>query len=154
MRLRFLEIGTAIRRRCQNFDFRRTPQRRHPASRKLGLACCEILPDMPQAAAQPPMLRSAATYRALRRGTHHLAARQQRCRTAATAADAAPDALTITRPDDWHLHVRDGGGLASVVPHSAATFGRAVIMPNLQPPVITVAQVIILMMSSQTLSSC
>lgn len=45
--------------------------------------------------------------------------------------------LTITRPDDWHLHVRDGAAMASVVPHSAAQFGRALIMPNLRPPVTT-----------------
>ena len=48
--------------------------------------------------------------------------------------------LTISRPDDWHLHVRDGGALATVVPHTAAQFGRAIIMPNLQPPVTTTAQ--------------
>ena len=43
--------------------------------------------------------------------------------------------LTITRPDDWHLHVRDGAVLNSVVPATAACFGRAIIMPNLVPPV-------------------
>ncbi|MCE0760818.1 dihydroorotase [Marinobacter sp. G11] len=43
--------------------------------------------------------------------------------------------LTITRPDDWHLHVRDGSVLNSVVPATAACFGRAIIMPNLVPPV-------------------
>ena len=48
--------------------------------------------------------------------------------------------LTITRPDDWHLHVRDGEPLRTVVPHTAAQFGRAIIMPNLKPPVTTVAQ--------------
>jgi dihydroorotase len=48
--------------------------------------------------------------------------------------------LTFTRPDDWHLHVRDGNALDSVVPHTAAHFGRAIIMPNLQPPVTTAAQ--------------
>ena len=48
--------------------------------------------------------------------------------------------LTITRPDDWHLHVRDGAPLATVVPHTAAQFGRAIIMPNLKPPVTTAAQ--------------
>ena len=47
--------------------------------------------------------------------------------------------LTITRPDDWHLHVRDGDALHTVVPHTAAQFGRAVIMPNLRPPVTTAA---------------
>lgn len=50
------------------------------------------------------------------------------------------DTLTITRPDDWHLHVRDGEAMAAVVPHSAAQFGRAIIMPNLKPPVTTAAQ--------------
>ncbi|MBC7918768.1 MAG: dihydroorotase [Rhodoferax sp.] len=48
--------------------------------------------------------------------------------------------LTITRPDDWHLHVRDGAALNTVVPHTAAQFGRAIIMPNLKPPVTTAAQ--------------
>jgi len=48
--------------------------------------------------------------------------------------------ITITRPDDWHLHVRDGEALKSVVPHTAAQFGRAIIMPNLRPPVTTAAQ--------------
>lgn len=47
--------------------------------------------------------------------------------------------LTILRPDDWHLHVRDGAHLASVVPFTARQFARAVIMPNLKPPVTTVA---------------
>ena len=50
--------------------------------------------------------------------------------------------LTITRPDDWHLHVRDGTALQTVVPHTAAQFGRAIIMPNLKPPVTTVAQAV------------
>ena len=48
--------------------------------------------------------------------------------------------LTLTRPDDWHLHVRDGKALRTVVPHSAAQFARAIIMPNLRPPVTTTAQ--------------
>jgi dihydroorotase len=48
--------------------------------------------------------------------------------------------ITITRPDDWHLHVRDGAALATVVPHTAAQFGRAIIMPNLKPPVTTAEQ--------------
>ncbi len=52
----------------------------------------------------------------------------------------SPDKLTLTRPDDWHLHVRDGAALAAVVPHTAAQFGRAIIMPNLRPPVTTAAQ--------------
>ena len=48
--------------------------------------------------------------------------------------------ITITRPDDWHLHVRDGAALHTVVPHTAAQFGRAIIMPNLKPPVTTAEQ--------------
>ena len=48
--------------------------------------------------------------------------------------------ITITRPDDWHLHVRDGESLKAVVPHTAAQFGRAIIMPNLRPPITTAAQ--------------
>ena len=48
--------------------------------------------------------------------------------------------LTITRPDDWHLHVRDGAALNTVVPHTAAQFARAIIMPNLKPPVTTAEQ--------------
>ncbi len=50
------------------------------------------------------------------------------------------NSITITRPDDWHLHVRDGVALASVLPDSARQFGRAIIMPNLKPPVTTTEQ--------------
>ncbi|NDA99816.1 MAG: dihydroorotase, partial [Betaproteobacteria bacterium] len=49
------------------------------------------------------------------------------------------DRITLTRPDDWHLHLRDGEVLQAVVPHTAAQFGRAVIMPNLKPPVTSTA---------------
>ncbi len=52
------------------------------------------------------------------------------------------DSLTLTRPDDWHLHVRDGVGMAAVVPHTARQFARAVIMPNLKPPITTAAQAV------------
>jgi dihydroorotase len=48
--------------------------------------------------------------------------------------------LTLTRPDDWHLHVRDGDAMAAVIPHTARQFARAIIMPNLQPPVTTTEQ--------------
>lgn len=48
--------------------------------------------------------------------------------------------INITTPDDWHLHVRDGAVLASVLPHTARQFGRAIIMPNLKPPVTTTGQ--------------
>ena len=47
--------------------------------------------------------------------------------------------LTITRPDDWHLHLRDGAALQAVLPDSARQFARAMIMPNLRPPVINTA---------------
>lgn len=62
-----------------------------------------------------------------------------------TVPNAAPAAspvssLTLARPDDWHLHVRDGAMLAAVLPHTARQFGRAIIMPNLKPPVTTTAQ--------------
>ncbi len=60
--------------------------------------------------------------------------------SAPSSASAPVDTLTILRPDDWHLHVRDGEPLLTVVPHTAAQFGRAVIMPNLRPPVTTAAQ--------------
>jgi dihydroorotase len=47
--------------------------------------------------------------------------------------------ITITRPDDWHLHLRDGEALAAVLPHTARQFARAIVMPNLRPPITTVA---------------
>lgn len=50
------------------------------------------------------------------------------------------DTLTLTRPDDWHLHLRDGAAMRSIIPHSARQFARAVIMPNLRPPVTTTEQ--------------
>jgi len=48
------------------------------------------------------------------------------------------DTLTITRPDDWHIHFRDGDAMRSVLPDTARVFGRAIAMPNLKPPVVTV----------------
>lgn len=53
----------------------------------------------------------------------------------------SPERITITRPDDWHLHLRDGEAMADVLRHSAARFGRALIMPNLKPPVTTVEMI-------------
>ena len=47
--------------------------------------------------------------------------------------------LTLTRPDDWHLHLRDGDMLAAVLPDTARRFARAIVMPNLKPPVRTMA---------------
>lgn len=49
------------------------------------------------------------------------------------------DTLTITRPDDWHVHFRDGAVMQSVLPDTARVFGRAIVMPNLRPPVVSVA---------------
>lgn len=48
--------------------------------------------------------------------------------------------LTLIRPDDWHLHLRDGAALQAVVPHSARQFARAIVMPNLRPPITTTEQ--------------
>lgn len=48
--------------------------------------------------------------------------------------------LTIIRPDDWHVHLRDGAGLRSVVTHTAEQFARAIVMPNLDPPVTTATE--------------
>ncbi len=45
--------------------------------------------------------------------------------------------LTLRRPDDWHLHLRDGAAMAAVLPFTAARFGRAIVMPNLKPPITT-----------------
>jgi dihydroorotase len=50
-----------------------------------------------------------------------------------------PEALTIRRPDDWHVHLRDGDMLAAVAPYTARQFARAIVMPNLMPPVVTAA---------------
>ncbi|MBK8019370.1 MAG: dihydroorotase [Betaproteobacteria bacterium] len=49
------------------------------------------------------------------------------------------DSITLTRPDDWHLHLRDGAALAAVLPHTSDRFARAIVMPNLKPPVTTTA---------------
>ncbi len=48
--------------------------------------------------------------------------------------------LTLTRPDDWHLHLRDGAAMAAVLPDTALRFGRAIVMPNLKPPITTTEQ--------------
>ena len=52
------------------------------------------------------------------------------------------DSITLTRPDDWHLHVRDGAALQHVIGHTAKRFARAIIMPNLKPPVTSTEQAI------------
>ncbi|MFA7387375.1 MAG: amidohydrolase family protein, partial [Thiohalobacteraceae bacterium] len=50
------------------------------------------------------------------------------------------DSLSLTRPDDWHLHLRDGAVLESAVKHTATQFARAIVMPNLKPPITTTEQ--------------
>lgn len=78
-------------------------------------------------------VKSPAVKTGLRRAHAHARA----ARAVAAGSVRAESDLIITRPDDWHLHVRDGAGLKSVVPHTAKYFSRAVIMPNLTPPVTT-----------------
>jgi dihydroorotase len=56
------------------------------------------------------------------------------------AQETLLQSITITRPDDWHLHLRDGAAMASVLPHTARQFGRAIVMPNLKPPITSTAQ--------------
>jgi dihydroorotase len=51
--------------------------------------------------------------------------------------DTTPHTLTLIRPDDWHLHLRDGAAMAAVLPFTAKQFGRAIVMPNLKPPITT-----------------
>src|SRR5688572_7379744 len=53
--------------------------------------------------------------------------------------ESGPIHLTLTKPDDWHAHFRDGAAMASVVAASAQQFARAIVMPNLKPPVVTLA---------------
>jgi len=53
----------------------------------------------------------------------------------------APDSLIIRKPDDWHVHLRDGAMLAGVLPYTARQFARAIVMPNLSPPASNVAEV-------------
>ena len=62
--------------------------------------------------------------------------------TGADPQAKAPASLTIPRPDDWHIHLRDGAMLAAVLPYTAAQFARGIIMPNLVPPVVTVADAV------------
>ena len=75
------------------------------------------------------------------RACHHCGAgRRCRLRRAARWDNLlTEDTLTLTRPDDWHLHLRDGAALSAVLPFTARQFGRAIVMPNLRPPVTTAA---------------
>jgi len=59
-----------------------------------------------------------------------------------TGNDTVNDSITLTRPDDWHLHLRDGAALAAVLPYTARQFARAIVMPNLRPPVTSAAMAI------------
>ncbi len=52
---------------------------------------------------------------------------------------ASPDRIVIRRPDDWHVHLRDGAMMRAVLPWTAEQFGRAIVMPNLVPPITSVA---------------
>ena len=94
-----------------------------------------ITPEMATARALTSLPRGPAA-----RLARHAASRRPPVRAArrGLAAAASADELTITTPDDWHLHVRDASKIASVVPFTARAFGRALIMPNLVPPVRTV----------------
>lgn len=56
------------------------------------------------------------------------------------SAASMSDSITLRRPDDWHVHLRDGAALAAVLPHTARQFARAIVMPNLKPPVTTTTQ--------------
>ncbi len=56
------------------------------------------------------------------------------------ARQSGMDSITLARPDDWHLHIRDGAAMAAVLPHTARQFARAIVMPNLRPPITTAAQ--------------
>lgn len=60
--------------------------------------------------------------------------------TASLAKPETSSSLTLRRPDDWHLHLRDGAAMAAVLPATARQFRRAIVMPNLKPPVTTVEQ--------------
>ncbi|KAG8055452.1 hypothetical protein GUJ93_ZPchr0001g30056 [Zizania palustris] len=84
-----------------------------------------------------PSLRPSPSYGA----RAHLSSIRNRT-SIAMAASTSPTTqeLIITRPDDWHLHLRDGYVLAAVLLHSARHFGRAIVMPNLKPPVTTTAR--------------
>lgn len=91
---------------------------------------------MARALARPPSVAAASCWGRRRALTTTSAS------ASAAAATPVGTKLTITRPDDWHLHVRDGATLSAVVPHTARVFGRAIIMPNLNPPVRTLSEAV------------
>lgn len=86
---------------------------------------------------QPKQLGQTETSRLCCAAGRHCRPISARC----TATKASTDRISIVQPDDWHLHVRDGAGLKSVVPHTSKHFARAIIMPNLVPPVTDSSQV-------------
>ncbi|KAL5219764.1 hypothetical protein ABZP36_024477 [Zizania latifolia] len=85
-----------------------------------------------------PSLRPSPSYGYGARA--HLSSIRNRTSISMAASTSPTQELTITRPDDWHLHLREGDVLAAVLPHSARHFGRAIVMPNLKPPVTTTAR--------------
>jgi dihydroorotase len=90
-------------------------------------------------------LRTNAATAKSRFGDRHQLANHTQALTAMltySPNDRPTDMLTITRPDDWHVHLRDGAAMAAVLPYTAAQFGRAIVMPNLRPPVTTAAQAV------------
>src|SRR3546814_17335532 len=64
------------------------------------------------------------------------------CRWKKARMNTADSSLTITRPDDWHLHLRDGAILDAVIGDVARQFARAIVMPNLKPQVVTTAMAV------------
>jgi len=105
----------------------------------LALFLSQVIATMAAARALTLPLPPAAS--ALRLGGRRVEAAVSRAsrRPLSVSASSGVDALTITTPDDWHLHVRDDAKIASVVPFTARSFARALIMPNLVPPVRTTA---------------
>ena len=71
--------------------------------------------------------------------SHHADGTIQAMTDQANPTQSTPQWLTISRPDDWHLHLRDGAAMAAVVGHTARQFGRAIVMPNLRPPITSAA---------------
>ncbi len=88
-----------------------------------------VHPRLPRGSGDPSQMQPAA-----------LGKLRQNSEPAMTAS--APTRITLPRPDDWHVHLRDGAMLQAVLPETARDFGRAIIMPNLVPPVVTTADAV------------
>jgi len=82
----------------------------------------------------------AGRRRRARRPREAAAALAAPARAPAVPCSRPVDRLTLTRPDDWHLHLRDGEAMRDALAHSAGSFARAIVMPNLRPPVVRTAQ--------------